>query len=200
MPIIPRQLEADEEVIAYYLKKREWSNEEFSALYCGINPFVLKYESDWVDRKALGALKNIEYDYVLQISDETKQNILEIQVLIHDRLKPTFSFLKSPSFWRSMLSSFGLAEPTWMQQIQEPEKEELMKPKIPPEKPLDTRAENTLLIIINALCEYSAIKTNERGAATQIANLTQEIGTPIDSETVGRWLKKIPQALERRGK
>ncbi len=75
-----------------------------------------------------------------------------------------------------------------------------MKPKIPAEKPLDTRAENTLLIIIKALCEYSAIKTNERGAATQIANLTQEIGTPIDSETVGRWLKKIPQALERRGK
>lgn len=200
MPIIPRQLEADEEVIAYYLKKREWSNEEFSALYCGINPFVLKYESDWVDRKALGALENIECDYVLQISAETKQNILEIQVLINDRLKPTFSFLKSPSFWRSMLSSLALAEPTWMQQIQEPKKEELMKPKIPPEKPLDTRAENTLLVIIKALCEHSGIKTNERGAATDIAKLTQKIGASVDADTVRRWLKKIPQALERRDK
>lgn len=75
-----------------------------------------------------------------------------------------------------------------------------MKPKIPPEKPLDTRAENTLLVIIKALCEHSGIKTNERGAATDIAKLTQKIGASVDADTVRRWLKKIPQALERRDK
>ncbi|MBM3350061.1 MAG: hypothetical protein FJY58_10270 [Betaproteobacteria bacterium] len=71
-----------------------------------------------------------------------------------------------------------------------------MKPKIAPEKALDARAQNTLLIIIEALCEYSAIKTDAHGAATQIAKLTQEIGAPVDADTVRRWLKKYPKRLK----
>ena len=200
MSLIPRQPDADDEVIAYWLKKRFWSDEEFASLYCGVNPFILKYEADWADRKALGALATAENDYVLQISAEKKQNILEIQVLINDRLVPTFSQLKSPSFWRSTLGALELKERTWMQQIQEPKKENPAKPSIPIEKPLDARAQNTLLIIIQALCESLAIKTNAHGAATQIANLTQKIGAPVDADTVGKWLKQIPKAMESRGK
>lgn len=40
------------------------------------------------------------------------------------------------------------------------------------EKPLQTTERNSLLTIIAAICDYSDIKHQERGAATQIANMT----------------------------
>jgi adenosyl cobinamide kinase/adenosyl cobinamide phosphate guanylyltransferase len=67
-------------------------------------------------------------------------------------------------------------------------------------KPLATPERNTLLTIIAALCDYSAIKVEERGAANQIAKLTEEIGATVSDDTVRRWLKAIPDALETRMK
>ena len=41
MAIIPSQvLDANEDVIAYYLAKKQWNSEEFAALFCGVNPLV----------------------------------------------------------------------------------------------------------------------------------------------------------------
>jgi hypothetical protein len=68
------------------------------------------------------------------------------------------------------------------------------------DKPLTTTERNTLLTIIAALCDYSAIKTDDRGAANQIAKLTEEIGATVSDDTVRRWLKQIPDALESRMK
>lgn len=68
------------------------------------------------------------------------------------------------------------------------------------EKPLSTTERNTLLTIIAALCDYSAIKHQERGAASQIARLTEEIGTSVSADTVKRALEKIPDALDARMK
>lgn len=68
------------------------------------------------------------------------------------------------------------------------------------EKPLTTRQRRTLLSIIAALCDYSAIKPNERGAAGQIAAMTDEIGASITAETIAGLLKEIPEALETRMK
>jgi hypothetical protein len=65
-------------------------------------------------------------------------------------------------------------------------------------KPLSTNERNTLLTIITALCDYSAIKYQERGAANQIAKLTDEIGAPISDETIRKVLKQIPDALAAR--
>lgn len=59
---------------------------------------------------------------------------------------------------------------------------------------------NTLLIVIAALCEYSAIDHQGRGAATQISRLTDDIGAHVDDGTVRKWLKLIPDALEARQK
>lgn len=70
----------------------------------------------------------------------------------------------------------------------------------PDEKPLTPTERNTLLTIIAALCDYSAIDTNARGTAQQIANLSQEIGAPITDDTIRKILAKIPDALERRKK
>jgi hypothetical protein len=200
MPLIPKQPEADREVIAYWLAKLRWTAAEFSALYCGVNPYALKEDDEWEIRRALGGANDGDENYQIKVSREKLLAIKEILVLINDRLEPYDQISGSPREWRSKLIVLRLAELPWMQQIQEPKKEELMKPKIPPEKPLDTRAENTLLVIIKALCERLAIKTNERGAATQIAKFTQEIGAPVNDDTVRRWLKEIPQALERREK
>lgn len=198
--MIPRQPEADGEVIAYWLAKLSWTAAEFAALYCGVNPYALKEDDEWESRRALGMANDGDENYQIKVSKEKLPAIEEIRVLINDRLEPYDQISGSPHRWRSKLMALRLAALPWMKQIQEPEKEELMKPKIPPEKPLDARAQNTLLIIIEALCEYSAIKTDAHGAATQIAKLTQEIGAPIDPDTVSRWLKRIPQAIERREK
>ena len=68
------------------------------------------------------------------------------------------------------------------------------------EKPLTTTERNTLLTVIAALCDYSAIDPKARGAAQQIANLTQEIGAAITDDTIRNVLAKIPSAVEARKK
>lgn len=68
------------------------------------------------------------------------------------------------------------------------------------DRPISARPRRTLLTIIAALCDYSAIKPNERGAAGQIAAMTDEIGAPVTAETIAGLLKEIPEALETRMK
>ncbi|MBK9312620.1 MAG: hypothetical protein IPN12_18275 [Rhodocyclaceae bacterium] len=69
-----------------------------------------------------------------------------------------------------------------------------------PEKPIAVNERNSLLTIIAALCEHSAINPQERGAASQIAKLTEEIGAAVSDDTVRRALVRIPDALESRMK
>ena len=64
------------------------------------------------------------------------------------------------------------------------------------EKPLATTERNTLLAIIAVLCDYSAIKHQERGAASQLARLTDEGGASVSSDPVKRALEKSPHSLE----
>jgi len=68
------------------------------------------------------------------------------------------------------------------------------------DKGLTATERNTLLTIIAALCDYSAIKPYDRGAANQIAKMTEEIGATVSDDTVRRWLKLIPDALTTRMK
>lgn len=68
------------------------------------------------------------------------------------------------------------------------------------DKPLATTQRNTLLTIIAALCDYSAIKIDDRGAASQIAKLTEDIGATVSDDTVRRLLKMIPDAIASRMK
>lgn len=68
------------------------------------------------------------------------------------------------------------------------------------EKPLGTTERNTLLTIIAALCDYSAIDPKGRGTATQIAKLTEEIGAPVSDDAVRKALAKLTDALETRKK
>lgn len=67
-------------------------------------------------------------------------------------------------------------------------------------KSLTPTERNTLLTIIAALCKNLEIETGARGAAKEIAALTEhlEINTPVSDDTVRRVLGKIPDALETR--
>ena len=66
--------------------------------------------------------------------------------------------------------------------------------------PLATTERNTLLTIIAALCDYSKIEHQGRGAAAQIARLTEASEARVSEDAVGKALKKIPNALESRMK
>jgi hypothetical protein len=68
------------------------------------------------------------------------------------------------------------------------------------DKAMTTTERNTLLTIIAGLCDYSDIKYQERGAAGQIAKMTEEVGAPVTDDTIRKVLKKIPDALESRMK
>lgn len=68
------------------------------------------------------------------------------------------------------------------------------------EKAMASSERNSLLTIIAALCDYSAIKHQERGTASRIARMTEEIGAPVSDDTVRRALARIPDALESRMK
>jgi hypothetical protein len=59
---------------------------------------------------------------------------------------------------------------------------------------------NTLLTIIAALCKHAAIDPASRGAAVQVARLTEVFGVAVSDDTVRRFLAKIPEALESRSK
>lgn len=66
------------------------------------------------------------------------------------------------------------------------------------DKPLQTTERNSLLVMIAALCDYSNIKYESRGAAHQISKLTEEIGALVTDDTIRKALKQIPNALETR--
>jgi hypothetical protein len=65
---------------------------------------------------------------------------------------------------------------------------------------LKTKELDSLLVIIAALCNYSRIKHDDRGAAGRIEKMTDEIGASVTDDTIRKWLDKIPDALERRMK
>ncbi|NRF50003.1 hypothetical protein HRF68_20570, partial [Pseudomonas stutzeri] len=69
-----------------------------------------------------------------------------------------------------------------------------------PKESLDPRARNTLLIIIAALCKHSGISAEGRGAASQIAKLTEELGARVGHDAVREVVLQISDAVERRKK
>jgi hypothetical protein len=68
------------------------------------------------------------------------------------------------------------------------------------EKPLGTTERNTMLTVLAAVLDYSAIDPAFRGAASQIAAMTEQIGAPVTDDTVRKILGQIPAAVESRKK
>ncbi len=124
--------------------------------------------------------------------------------LIQDRIAIVATANKietaSPQEWIALSESVGVVPPWKGYAIENGMLPECRLKAAEPEKPLPTTERETLLTIIAALCDYSAINHQERGAAKQISKLTEEIGATVSDDTVRRWLKMIPGALEKRMK
>lgn len=65
-------------------------------------------------------------------------------------------------------------------------------------KAMTTNERNTLLTIIAAICDFSGIEYQERGAAQRIMKMTDDIGAHVDDGTIRAVLTKISDALETR--
>ena len=70
-----------------------------------------------------------------------------------------------------------------------------------PENPLGDRERTTLLTVIGALCQHAGIDlTKPSAAGTAIEAMTQAVGARVSARTIEDHLKKVRDALERRGK
>lgn len=67
-------------------------------------------------------------------------------------------------------------------------------------KILSSTERTTLLVIIAALCVKSGISHHERGAAAQIARLTQNGEASVSEDAISKILKKLPDAIRNRMK
>ena len=65
---------------------------------------------------------------------------------------------------------------------------------------LSLREKRTLLVVIAALCKEAKIDFTQRGVASAIEMLTEQIGAPISDDTIRKILKQIPKAVESREK
>lgn len=68
------------------------------------------------------------------------------------------------------------------------------------EKVLSTSERNSLLCIIATLSKRAGIDPNAHGSATRIAQFAQRDGIQISDETVRKFLRRIPDAVEARTK
>jgi hypothetical protein len=68
------------------------------------------------------------------------------------------------------------------------------------EKPLSTTERHTHQVMIAALCKKAGINHQDRGAASAIARLTDEIEVGVTDDTILKILKQIPDALAARGR
>jgi hypothetical protein len=81
-----------------------------------------------------------------------------------------------------------------------PEAEEGLQDGSGGAKPLGKRERDTLLTIIAAFCKFESYDLKERGLATKIAQLTQDLGAPVSDDTIRAVLAQIPDAVESRMK
>ncbi|MEA9979737.1 MULTISPECIES: hypothetical protein [unclassified Pseudomonas] len=66
--------------------------------------------------------------------------------------------------------------------------------------PTPLRSSRTLLTLIAALCKGADIDITERGASQRLMELTEQVGAPVNDETIRKVFTGIPDALERRSK
>lgn len=62
------------------------------------------------------------------------------------------------------------------------------------------RYRRTLLTVIAALCKSIGVNVAQRGASQRIKKMTEELGAPVNDETIRKILADIPDAVESRMK
>lgn len=74
----------------------------------------------------------------------------------------------------------------------------LSDPVMAHDKPLTTKERHTLLVLIAALCANSDIDYSQRGIASALALMTENIAAPLTDDTIRKILGQIDDALEAR--
>jgi hypothetical protein len=189
MDYLPKQVKANDEVFKFWLKKKQWTRNEFASLYCGINPFA------WRDDQSCQL-----YDREKQISEEKETEIKDLLTLIDHRLELHLSMTNTPSYWKQTLPVLELAMPNWLfndkaEHVIKIESVDMQ------EKPLGTRERNTLLVIIAALAKEAKIDLSKPSKAGEaIAHLTEILGAPVDHATIEQKINLINEAVQARTK
>lgn len=107
MAIVPRDPDADDEVISYWIKKQELTSEEIAALVCGVNPFAWKEQ--W---------REFSVEVPL-VAASKQQDIKDVLTLLEHRL-PAPHGVKTLLQWKSALSRLGVPLPEWLILYQDP--------------------------------------------------------------------------------
>ena len=68
------------------------------------------------------------------------------------------------------------------------------------DKPLNTREKRSMLAVIAALCEASELHWEARGTGEKIANITNQLGYSVSADTIRKFLKDLPDAIESKKK
>lgn len=69
-----------------------------------------------------------------------------------------------------------------------------------PEPPASPKHRRTLLTLIGALCEAAGLDVKKRGVAQRLMKMTEQVGAPVDDETIRKIIADIPEALESRSR
>lgn len=73
-------------------------------------------------------------------------------------------------------------------------------PHLPAVDEIPLRSRRTLLTIIASLCSSQGLDIGARGVSQRIKEMTEQIGAPVDDETIRKVLSAIPDAIESRAK
>ena len=106
MNLVPKQVQADQEVISYWLKKIRWNKVEFACLFCAINPIA--YEI--FERRFL-----VKVD--IAIEDEKIQEIQDLIRVIQDQIEFHLGMTNTPAGWKKLALELELPEPKWLEEI-----------------------------------------------------------------------------------
>lgn len=140
-----------------------------------------------------------KYICLKEVPTRVIRNKLERAKLSLPDSSPTSRFGYSPASRKAMrMSHYGIFV-VRTEELKDFE-ESYLTSKKQQDNSLNKSSRNTLLTIIAALCDYAKIDFRERGAAAQIARLTEASATPVNEDTIGKYLKDIPDALETRMK
>lgn len=75
-----------------------------------------------------------------------------------------------------------------------------MRSMVKAEPPASPKHRRTLLTLIGALCKAADLDVKKRGVAQRLMEMTEQVGAPVDDETIRKIMADIPEAIESRSR
>jgi len=184
--LVPRQPQADEEVIAYYSKKPNLTYQEVAALAARINP-----------RALVAAPLADEHPYIV----EKRPLLDDILQRLDDQLDPAVRLTaKSAAEWQPLFDQLGLAFPAAL--VSPPKNQNVSTDlEVRAEIKLAPKERNTYLALLGVTLRVAGVDIKKRpDAVKKIAKEAVKDGIEFSDRTLEKILAKIPDAVGRRKK